>query len=145
MIWFMVLQVVATLVELVQLGRQTESEKDLEILLLQRQVAIYERKQDQPMRLSRGEKLTLIVLGSKLKAKTGRTIQQMSEAIRIVKPATLIGWHKQLVQLKWTCRQRNRGGRPRTEREIEQQVLRLARENNWDNERIEGNSSNWVT
>jgi putative transposase len=138
MIWFMVLQVVATLVELVRLGRQTESEKDLEILLLRRQVAIYERKQDQPMRLSRGEKLTLVVLGSKLKAKTGRTIQQMSEAIRIVKPATLIGWHKQLVRLKWTYRQRNRGGRPRTEREIEQLVLRLARENNWGNERIEG-------
>jgi hypothetical protein len=61
MIGFMVLQVVATLVELVRLGRRTESEKDLEILLLRRQLALYERKQDRPMRLSRGEKLTLIV------------------------------------------------------------------------------------
>lgn len=138
MIWFMVLQVVTTLVELVRLGRQTQGEKDLEILLLRRQLAIYERKQDHPMRLSRGEKLTLIVLGTKLKAKTDRTIQQMREAIRIVKPATLFGWHKQLVRLKWTYRQRHRGGRPRTEREIEQLVLRLARENNWGNERIEG-------
>ena len=66
MIWFMVLQVVATLVELVQLGRSSESEKDLEILLLRRQLAIYERQQSQPMRLSRGEKLTLVVLGTSL-------------------------------------------------------------------------------
>jgi len=44
MIWFMVLQVVSTLVELVRLGRQSESEKDLEILLLRRQLAIYERR-----------------------------------------------------------------------------------------------------
>jgi putative transposase len=138
MIWFMVLQVVSTLVELIRLGRKSESEKDLEILLLRRQLAIYERKQSQPMRLSRGEKLTLVVLGTKLKAKTGRTIQQMKDAIRIVKPATLFGWHKQLVRLKWTYRQRYRGGRPRTDREIEQLVLRLARENGWGNGRIEG-------
>jgi hypothetical protein len=34
MIWFMVLQVVAAFVELVRLGGQPESEKDLEILPL---------------------------------------------------------------------------------------------------------------
>lgn len=61
MIWFMVLQVVATLVELVRLGRHSESEKDLEILLLRRQLAIYERERDQPRRLSRSEKLTLVL------------------------------------------------------------------------------------
>jgi hypothetical protein len=138
MIWFVVLQVVATLVELVRLGRRTESEKDLEILLRRRQLAIYEHKQSQPMRLSRGEKLTLVVLGAKLKAKTGRTIQQMRDAIRIVKPTTLFGWHKQLARLKWTYRQHNRGGRPRTDRKIEQLVLHLARENGWGNGRIEG-------
>ncbi len=62
MLWFMILQVVTTLVELVQLGRSSESDKDLEILLLRRQLAIVERKQRQPMRLSRGEKLTLVAL-----------------------------------------------------------------------------------
>jgi hypothetical protein len=45
MIWFMVMQVVSTLIELVGLGHQFESEKDLEILLLRRQLAIYERRQ----------------------------------------------------------------------------------------------------
>jgi putative transposase len=138
MIWFMVLQVVSMGVELVRLGRKSESEKELEILLLRRQLAIFERKQKQAMRLSRREKLTLVVLATRLKAKTGRTIKGMGEVIRIVKPATLFGWHSQLVRRKWTYRQRNRGGRPRTAQEIERLVLRLARENDWGNGRIEG-------
>jgi putative transposase len=133
----MVLQVVATLVELVRLGRKSESGKNLEILLLRRQLAIYERKQSQPMRLSRGEKLTLVVLGTKLRAETGRTIKAMGDVIRMVKPATLFRWHNELVRLKWTYRHRN-AGRPRTDKEIEQLVLRLARENDWGYERIEG-------
>jgi len=53
MIWFMVLQVVSTLVELVRLGRQSESQQDLEILLLRQQLAIYECRQKQSPRLSR--------------------------------------------------------------------------------------------
>ena len=62
MVWFMMLKVVSTLVELVRRRRKSESEKGLEILLLRWQLA------------------------TKLKARTGRTIQQMREAIRIVKP-----------------------------------------------------------
>jgi hypothetical protein len=127
----MVMQVVSTLIELVGLGHQFESEKDLEILLLRRQLAIYERRQGQAPRLSRGEKLTLVVLAMKLKVKTGRTIKALDGVIRIVKPTTLLGWHHQLVCLKWTYRQRNPGGRPRIDREIEQLVVRLARENDW--------------
>jgi transposase len=138
MIWFMVLQVVSTLVELVRLGRQSESDKDLEILLLRRQLAIYERRQERAPRLARGEKLVLVVLATKLKAKTGRTIKAMNEVIRIVKPATLFGWHRQRVRLKWTYRRGNPGGRPRTNREIERLVVCLARENDWGTERIEG-------
>jgi hypothetical protein len=79
-----------------------------------------------------------VVLGTKLKARTGRTLKAMGEILRIVKPATLFSWHQPLVRLKWTYRQRNPGGRPRTEREIERLVVRLARENDWGFERIEG-------
>jgi hypothetical protein len=122
----------------VRLGRQSESEKDLEILLLRRQLAIFERKQKLPMRLSRSEKVMLVALASRLKAKTGRTIKAMGEVIRIVKPATLFRWHNQLVRWKWTYRRQNHDGRPRTDREIERLVVRLARENDWGFERIEG-------
>ena len=82
MIWFMVLQVVSTLVELIRLGRKSESEKNLEILLLRKQLAIYERKQERAPHLSRGEKLTLVVLAMELKAQTGRTIKALGDIIR---------------------------------------------------------------
>jgi putative transposase len=137
MVWFWVWQVVSTLIELVNLGRRSDSEKDLEILLLRRQLAIYERKQARAPHLSRGEKLTLVVLAIKLKAATGRTIQAMGDVIRIVKPATLFGWHNQLVRLKWTYHHRM-VGRPRIDRTLEQLVLRFAAENDWGYERIEG-------
>jgi hypothetical protein len=55
MLWFMVLQMISTLVELIQLGHTSASDKELEILLLRRQLAIYERKHRQPMRLTHGE------------------------------------------------------------------------------------------
>lgn len=134
----MVLQIVSTLIALNQLRRTSVSDKELEILLLRRQLAIYERKQRQPMRLTRGGKLTLVVLVVRLKATTGCTIKQLGEVLRIVKPKTVFGWHRELVRWKWTYRQRNRGGRPRTDREIERLVVRLARENGWGNGRVEG-------
>ena len=134
----MILQIVSTRVESIQLRRTSASDKDLEILLLRRQLAIYERKQRQPMRLTHGEKLTLVALAVRLKARTGRTVKQLGDVIRIVKPKTVFGWHRELVRWKWTYRQRNRGGRPRTDRDIERLVMRLARENGWGNERIQG-------
>lgn len=62
MIWFVVMQVFSILLEGLSLGKKTEQEKDLEILLLRRQLAILERKQDKPLRVSRAEKLPLAVL-----------------------------------------------------------------------------------
>jgi putative transposase len=141
MFWFCVWQVVSTLIELIRLGRRSESDKDLEILLLRRQLAIYERRQERAPHLSRGEKLTLVVLGIKLKEQTGRTIKAMGEVIRMVKPATLFGWHRELVRRKWTYRHR-KAGRPRTDKEIEQLVLRLARENDWAMNALKVNCSN---
>jgi hypothetical protein len=44
MVWFCVWQVVSTLIELIRLRRRSESDKDLEILLLRRQLAIYRHR-----------------------------------------------------------------------------------------------------
>jgi hypothetical protein len=46
MFWFCVWQVISTLIELIRLGRRSASEKDFEILLLRRQLAIHERRQE---------------------------------------------------------------------------------------------------
>lgn len=56
------MQVFSILLDWLSLGRKTEQEKGLEILLLRRQLAILERKLDNPLRVSRAEKLALAVL-----------------------------------------------------------------------------------
>lgn len=61
MSWFLTMQIFSTLLDWVRLGKQSSQEKDLEILLLRHQLAIYERKQPTGVRLSRGEKLIKVL------------------------------------------------------------------------------------
>jgi hypothetical protein len=56
--WFVLAQVVALILDVLALFRQSEREKDLEILLLRQQLRIVERKQRRPPRLSPWEKLS---------------------------------------------------------------------------------------
>ena len=145
MIWFVVMQVFSTLLEWLSLGRETEQDKDLVILLVRRQLAILERKQDRPLRVSRTEKLPLVVLSAKLKSTTNRTTRQLRDTLRVFQLETVFKWHRELVRRKWTYRRKNRGGRSRTGRELERLVVKLARENSdWGNGRIEGNVASWA-
>ena len=139
MVWFVVKDILSTLLEWVRLGHESDEAKDLEILLLRRQLAIAERKLNKPLRISRVEKLTLAVLTSKLRATTNQTVNHLREVIRIVQPETVLKWHRELVQRKWSHQRTNRGGRPRKSAELERLVVRLAKENRgWGNGRITG-------
>lgn len=61
MVWSVLRQVFSTLFELLQIGRLSDQEKDLEILVLRKQLAMMEQQLDKPVRLSRAERLTLPV------------------------------------------------------------------------------------
>lgn len=89
------------LLDWLNLGRRTEQGKDLEILLLRLQLAILERKLDNPLRVSRAEKLPLVVPATRLKATTNQTTRQLRDVIRIFQPETVFKWPRQLVQRKW--------------------------------------------
>jgi hypothetical protein len=54
MIWFIVMHLFSSLLDWVRIGQLTEQEKDLEILLLRRQLGIAQRKLNKPVRSSRG-------------------------------------------------------------------------------------------
>ena len=138
MSWFAVMQIFSVLLEWVRLGRRSEPEKDLEILLLRHQLAILERKQTKAVRASRADKLILAVLAIKLKNRTRRTIKELREVIRIIQPETVLNWHRELVRRKWTQRASKHQGRPQTPMVIEELVLRLASENDWGNGKIQG-------
>jgi hypothetical protein len=81
----------------------------------------------------------LALLTAQLKKNTKRTIRQLGDVIRIVRPETVIRWHRQLVRRKWTQQQKNQVGRPKINREKESLIVRLAKENlRWGYYRIEG-------
>jgi hypothetical protein len=75
-----------------RLSSQTNQAKDLEILLLRRQLAMLERKLEEPVRLSRTEKMTLAVLAVRLKTRMGQTARQLGRVIRVVQPETVLKW-----------------------------------------------------
>jgi hypothetical protein len=70
--WFILAQIFSVLVSIVSLGRPSEREKNLEILVLRQQLAILKRKQSRPIRANRVEKMTLALLTVKLKEATQR-------------------------------------------------------------------------
>jgi len=89
------------------------------------------------VRFTDAERRTLGALAKQIGAKALRELDT------IVSPAILLRWHRELVARKWTFLERRRPGRPRTSIDIEQLVVRTARENpSWDYTRIHGALSN---
>ena len=137
--WFILAQVLTILISIVRIGRLSEQEKDLEILILRQQLAILQRKQEKLAKTNRTEKMLLAILTAKLKAVTRWSTGQLRSILRIVQPETVLGWHRDLVRRKWSYVHSNKGGRPKMALELESLILRLARENpQWGYGKIEG-------
>jgi putative transposase len=90
------------------------------------------------VRLSDGERKTLAEIGQRL----GK--QALQEVAKIVKPDTILGWHRKLVAKKCDgSQQRKAPGRPTIDKEVEDLVVRLAQENrSWGYDRIVGALAN---
>jgi hypothetical protein len=89
-------------------------------------------------RLSDGERATLAEIGKRL----GR--KGLQQVARLAKPDTILAWYRRLVAEKFDgSKQRRTPGRPRISPEIEDLVVRLARENSgWGYDRIVGALAN---
>src|ERR687888_2371350 len=76
------------------------------------------------LRLSDGERQALAEIGQKLGKKA------LEEVATIVKPDTILAWHRKLVAQKCDgSAHRKSLGRPRIDPALEELVLRMAREN----------------
>jgi putative transposase len=107
-----------------------DMERDVEILVLRHQLRILRRQAKRP-RLRRIDRLLL--------AAAGRMLPRSQWSSFLVRPETLLRWHRELVRRKWTFRRRNRAGRPGLDREVAELILHLARENpRWGYRRIQG-------
>jgi putative transposase len=102
--------------------------KALEIVVLRHEVAVLRRQTARP-RLTIADRVFL--------AATSRVLPRSFWTLFLVKPATLLEWHRRLVARRWTYRRR--AGRKPTRREVRQLILRIARENpRWGYQRIVG-------
>jgi putative transposase len=92
------------------------------------------------VRLSDAERKTLAEIGQKL----GK--QALAEVATIVKPDTILTWHRKLVAQKFDGSQpRQSLGRPKIDPELEALIVRIARENrSWGYDRIVGALANLV-
>jgi hypothetical protein len=90
------------------------------------------------VRLSTGERNALAEIGQKL----GK--QALEQVTTIVKPATILAWHRNLVAQKFDgSQQRKALGRPKIDQELEALVVRMAEENrSWGYDRIVGALAN---
>ena len=90
------------------------------------------------MRLTDGARTTLAAIGHK------RGKQALKAVATIVKPATILGWHRKLVAQKCDgSPQRPSPGRPKIDPELEALVVRMAQENrSWGYDRLVGALAN---
>jgi putative transposase len=97
-----------------------------EVLFLRRELALYRERGVKPRRVDAATRVTLAFLS--------RWFDWRS-ALVIVRPETLIGWHRAGFRLwwRWKCR----SGRPPIPKELRELIRRMARENPaWGQERI---------
>jgi putative transposase len=108
-----------------------DDDRDVELLLLRQELSILRRTVKKP-RLKPADRMILAALATRL--------PRQALGGLLVRPETVLGWHRALVHRRWSAFGRRRGpGRPRIDEGCRQLIQRLARENpRWGYMRIRG-------
>jgi len=101
----------------------------VEILALRHQLGILKRSVKRP-RLTNADRGLWVMLS--------RGWTSWSDPLVIVKPDTVIKWHRAGFRRYWTWRSRSKGGRPAVDGEIRVLIRRMAAANMWGAPRIHG-------
>ena len=103
----------------------------MEVVALRQQLAVYKRKEPHP-KLRRSDRLFWVIVRQMWHSWSG--------ALILVKPDTVVAWHRAGYRWFWRWRSRpQRAGRPRVAEEVRQLIRRMKRENpSWGAPRIHG-------
>ena len=109
---------------------RSRSDTALEVLALRQQLAVLKRKRPRP-KLNSWDRLFWTTLR--------QCWSRWRDLVLLVKPDTVVGWHRAGFRLYWRWRSRPRGGRPKITEEIRALIQRLAQENrDWGAPKIHG-------
>src|SRR5215472_11441915 len=102
----------------------------LELVALRQQLGVLKRKNPRP-RLDAWDRLFWVALR--------RAWSRWAEALIVVKPETVISWHRAGFHLYWRFLSRRRAGRPRITSDLRGLIRRMASQNPlWGGPRIHG-------
>ncbi|HLM79751.1 MAG TPA: hypothetical protein VE957_23085 [Terriglobales bacterium] len=94
---------------------------ETEILVLRQQVIVLSRKSRSRVWLRNTDRLIFVWMY--------QLFPWILNAVTVVKPETVIHWHRRGFRDYWSWKSRRRGGRPRIDREIRDLIGRMSREN----------------
>ncbi|HUO06484.1 MAG TPA: hypothetical protein VMU16_14895 [Candidatus Binataceae bacterium] len=110
---------------------RSQARVEAENLVLRQQLIVLNRKFSARGKLRNIDRLILVWLY--------RFFPSILNAITIVKPETVIGWHQRGFRVYWRWKSRRQGGRPRIDRAVRDLIRRMNRENPlWGAPRIHG-------
>ena len=116
-------------IQLLVLLARGDAAKDLEILVLRHQLAVLRRQTPRP-KLEPADRALLAAIS--------RILPRSRWSWFFVTPETLLRWHRRLVAGAWTY-PHHQTGRPPLDQQVQQLIVRLARENpRWGYRRIQG-------
>jgi len=128
-VWLFVYLALRRSLELVLLCFRSAEANEIEILVLRHELAVLRRQHSRP-RMHPKDRALLAVLS--------RLLPRARWSVFLVQPETLLRWHRRMVARRWTYPTTS-NGRPPIPEEVQQLVVRLARENpRWGYQRIHG-------
>jgi len=121
-------RLVRLVIDLLVLRGRRDRSKDVEILVLRHQLIVLQRQISRP-RFEPEDRAVVAALA--------RVLGRDRWSMLLVKPDTILGWHRRLLANHWTYP--HRSGRPCTAVETRRMIIRLPRENpTWGYGRIHG-------
>jgi hypothetical protein len=118
-VWSFVYLALRRALELILVCFQSTEAKEIEILVLRQELAVLRRQHPRP-RLQPTDRALLAALS--------RLLPRGRWSVFFVQPETLLRWHRRIVARRWTY-PTSSAGRPPIAEEVQQLVVRLAREN----------------
>jgi putative transposase len=123
--------VLAALLLTLRTSLRARSTLQLEILALRHQLQVLERSRPQRVQLTRGDRLLWVWMS--------RVWDGWRAAVVIVKPETVIAWHRRGFRLFWAWKSRHRMGRPIVSQEVRTLIHTMSAANPlWGAPRIHG-------